>query len=206
MALSRVSSGITTSFTGSYVAGDLLVIHAINTGGAATPLLPTGYTSISSATSSFGMAAFYKFATSASETFPTITNRTASSWAIYRGAAATPFVGTVGANGVSSTVTYSGLTIQNPNVDWVLTFGAANTSAGALGSHPSTKTTLVVEDIASNYEVAIFDSNGPVTSFSFNTKPLSASTSWLTKTTELVAGPDVPVGPATPTNLFFEMF
>ncbi|HEY8992864.1 MAG TPA: hypothetical protein VIM37_03385 [Candidatus Microsaccharimonas sp.] len=205
MALSRISSGSTASFGGSYVTGDLLVIHAVDTTSSAIPLTPSGYTQISSVQQSannFAMAAFYKFATSAAETYPTITNTTAASWTIYRGAAATPFVSIGGQSGTSATISYSGIvSFVNPGVDWVVTFGASNKNTGAVGSHPPTGTTLVVEASASTYEAAIFDTGAPVASYGFNTKPLAASTNWLTKTAELVASTAT-----VPKNLFFTMF
>lgn len=209
MALSRIASGSTGSFTGSYQAGDLIVIHAVDTISSSIPLTPSGYTSISSGSqsaNSFAMAAFYKFATSSAETYPTITNATASSWVIYRGAAATPFVAIGGQSGTGTSISYSGIaTFQNPGADWVVTFGASSNNLGAVGSHPPTNTSLVTEASASNYEVAIFDTGVPVSTYGFNSKTLAASTNWLTKTTELVAGAVV-TPPATPTNAFFPMF
>ena len=207
MAITRISSGATSSFSGSYVAGDLIVIHAVDTTTSAIPLTPSGYTQISSgqqSANSFAMAAFYKFATSSSETYPTISNGTAASWVIYRGVAATPFVAIGGQSGTGTSISYSGIvTFQNPGADWVVTFGAASTNVGAVGGHPPNSTALVVEAIASNYEAAIFDTGVAVSTYGFNSKTLSASTNWLTKTAELVAGA---AAPATPTNLFFTMF
>lgn len=207
MALSRISSGITNSFSGSYTAGDLIVIHAVDTSAATLPLPPTGYTQISSAQQSangFAMAAFYKFATSASEPYPTITNATASSWAIYRGAAATPFVSIGGQSGTSNTIAYSGIvTFQNPGADWVVLFGAAKTNLGAVGAHPPTNASLVVNASSSTYEAAIFDTGAAVSSYGYNSKTLSASTNWLTKTSELVAGATATPPPA---DSFFTMF
>ncbi|MDB5160497.1 MAG: hypothetical protein JWO99_760 [Candidatus Saccharibacteria bacterium] len=209
MAISRISSGSTGSFSGSYVTGDLIVIHAVDTGSSAIPLTPSGYTQISSVAQSannFAMAAFYKFATSASETYPTITSAVASSWVIYRGVAATPFVSIGGQSGTSNSIAYSGIvTYQNPGQDWVVTFGASSNNLGGVGTHPPTNTTLIVEASASNYEAAIFDSGAPLSTYGFNSKTLTASTNWLTKTAELVAGTGTPP-PTTPTDLFFVMF
>lgn len=152
------------------------------------------------------MSAFYKFATSSAETYPSITNVTASSWVIYRGVATTPFVAIGGQSGTGTSISYSGIaSFQNPGADWVITFGAASSDAGAVGAHPPTNTTLVVEATASNYEAAIFDTNMPVSTYGFNSKTLPASTHWLTKTTELVASATV-TPPASPSNAFFSMF
>jgi len=209
MAISRISSDSTPSFSGSYVAGDLIVIHAVDTDTSAIPLTPSGYTQISSgqqSANSFAMAAFYKFATSSSETYPTITNETASSWVIYRGAADIPFVAVGGQSGTGTSIAYSGIvTFQNPGADWVVTFGAGRTNVGSIATHAPNSTALVVAASASNYEAAIFDTGVAVSTYGYNSKTLTASTNWLTKTAELVAGAVV-VPPATPTNLFFTMF
>jgi hypothetical protein len=58
--------------------------------------------------------------------------------------------------------------------------------------------TLATEVKSGSDDNAIFDSNGPLSSYSFNTKTLDASISWITKTIELVAATA-----STPTNLFF---
>lgn len=209
MALSRIASGSTGSFSGSYQAGDLIVIHAVDTASSNIPLTPSGYSAISSGSQSangFAMAAFYMFATSSAETYPVITNTTASSWVIYRGAASTPFVSIGGQSGTSNSIAYSGIvTFQNPGADWVVTFGASTNNLGGVGTHPPTNTTLAANASASNYEAAIFDTGATVSTYGYNSKTLSVSTHWLTKTTELVAGADV-TPPASPTNAFFSMF
>lgn len=196
MALSRISSGAGGAFTGSYATGDLPVILAYNNSSTTIPSTPTGYTQLTSASNSSGgataMAVFYKVATSGSETYPTITNATSSSWAIYTGQAATPFVQTSGQTSVggSATISYSGIAaFQNPAADWVLCFGCCNASSALTGSHPPTATTLVsgTEVSGSGVDIAIFDTNAAVSSYSFNSKTLSAAVGWMTKTTELVA-------------------
>lgn len=187
MALSRITQGLAGSFTAGYAVGDLIVILSANLSAATVPSTPSGYTLLTSATqaASSALAVFWKVATSTSETYPTITNSSDSVYAIYRGQHATPFVGTGGqsSSGASTTISYSGIaSFANPANDWVLTFAVSTVNGGAMPSFPPTAQTLVQN--SSNF-LAIFDSNSAVSSYSFNSKTLSAASITMTKTTEL---------------------
>lgn len=148
----------------------------------------------------------WKIAASGSETFPTIANATEHVWVIYRGtASASVFVQAAGqaSASASTTISYSGIVAyQNPGSDWVLTVGVSNNQLAGIGSAPPTGMTLPTNGEASGagFDIAIFDSNGPLSSYTFNNKTLPFSSNWITKTAELVAGAS---GGGTPTNLFF---
>lgn len=198
-AVTRITQGLSGSFNAGYAVDDLIVILAANFSGSTIPSTPAGYTQLTSAQQSAdnnAMAIFYKKATSTSETYPTITNATDSIYAIYRGQnKTTPFVQTGGqssAAGGATTISWSGIaSFQNAGNDWVITFGTSSVNGGNLPSHPPTNQGLVQN--SSNF-LAIFDSNGAVSSYSFNSKTLDASSVWMTKTTELQLGASAPVG------------
>ncbi|MDE1867958.1 MAG: hypothetical protein KGI08_09660 [Thaumarchaeota archaeon] len=197
--MSRITSGPSGSFNSGYAVGDLIVILAFNNAATTIPSTPSGYTQLTSATNSSSgstaMAVFWKVATSTSETYPSITNATQSVYVIYRAQQATPFVQTGGQTsvGASSTITYSGIaTFQNPGYDLVLAFSCCNASSAATGSNPPTNMSLVpgTEISGAGYDIAIFDTNAPVSSYSLNNKTLGASVAWMTKTAELQATPN----------------
>lgn len=196
MPLNRVTSGNNSSFNSGYAVGDLLVILAYNKTSTTIPSTPVGYTLLTSATNSSSgstaMAVFYKVALLTTEVYPVIVNADSTVYAIYTIQAATPLVQTGGqaSSGLSSTISYSGIvSYQNPGVDWVITFACGNASSAAIGSHPANNMTLVTngENSGSGFDIAIFDSNGPLSSYSFNSKTLGAAVAWMTKTVELVA-------------------
>lgn len=193
--ISRIYSGNNGAFGGSYKAGDLIIIVAFNSTNSTIPTTPSGYAQLTSGQQSAdgcAMAVFYKIATSGSETYPTISNSTSSVYAIYRGVnASTPFVQTAGqsSSGSSTTIAYSGIvSFQNPAVDWVLTFAVAHSNGGNLGSHPATNQYLPTNGEYSDTldDVCIFDSNGALSSYSYNTKTLDAAVVWISKTVEMV--------------------
>ena len=195
MAISRVASsfgstaGTSISFGGSYQAGDTAFVVAYNNATGTVPSLPGGWSSVTSV-SSGGQAlnVGYKILpTGSGETSGTWTNATEMMYVIYRGLAATPFSNAGGQTGSSNQVAYSGIvTFGNPSVDWVMLVAVSTSNSGNLASHPPTSSTLVTGD-APSYEVALFDTNGPVASYSFNQKTLDGSVAWMTKTIELVA-------------------
>lgn len=193
--ISRISAGNNGAFSGSYQAGDLIIIVAFNSALANVPTQPAGYSTLTSGQQSAdgcAMAVFYKFATSGSETYPTISNSTSSVYAIYRGVnTTTPFVQTAGqaSSSASATIAYSGIaSFQNPASDWVLTISVAHSNSGNLGSHPATNQYLPTNGEYSDTldNVCIFDSNGVLSSYSYNTKTLDAAVVWISKTIELV--------------------
>jgi hypothetical protein len=193
MAISRQTSGNgaagSVTFTGTWAAGDLIVLNLMNSASTTVPSIPTGYTSVTSGTEATGGSALrlvYKYAVGG-DTVPTFTNTTSVAYAIYTGInATTPFVQTAGQAASSSTMSSSGIvTYASPGNDWVIITATGKGITGNIGSHPPTSMTLVTEYKSGSDDNCIFDSNTPLSSYSFNNQTLSASVSWITKTTEL---------------------
>lgn len=208
MSLSRVTgcfgsiAGTSISFASGYVAGDAIFILAFNQSSGTVPSLPAGWTSVSSvAFNGCAMNIGVKIAASGSETSGTWTNATQVAYVIYQGNAATPYANVGGQTGTSSSISYSGIaSFGSPGNDWVICFAAASSNSGNMTAVPPTSTSIVTGNAGTGFEIDIFDTNAAVSSYSFNTKTLGASVTWLTKTVELVAATG---GGSTPTNLFF---
>lgn len=207
MAISRVASGNgaagTAALSGTWVAGDLIVLVLGNSANA-TPPIPTGYTSDAAgldSTNALGIRVVHKYAVGG-DTMPTVSNCTSISWAIYRGVnATTPFVQAAGQSGTTATISASGIvTYQSPS-DWVVIAAFAKGITGNVGSHPHTNMVLVTEYKTGSDDNVLTDSNTPLSSYAFNSKTLDAAVPWFTKTFELVAATSG--GGGTPTNLFF---
>lgn len=174
------------------VVDDLLFLVLQNTANSNVPGTPSGYTSLTSgqdSTNGFAMRIVYKFATSTSEAVPSFTDVTSVSMAIYRGVdPTTPFSGTGGQSGSTSTISYSGIASYNQaGSSWVITAATVKGITGNAGSVPPNNTTLVTEYKSGSDDNAIMDSNGVLAAYSFNSKTLAATLPWLTKTTELRA-------------------
>jgi hypothetical protein len=207
VAISRQASGNgaagSAAFAGTWVAGDVIVLNLMNSAGTTVPNTPTGYTPLTSGTEATGGSAerlVWKYA-AGGDTMPSFTNTTSVAWAIYTGInATTPLVQAAGQAGSSSSMSSSGITAyQSPGNDWVIVTATGKGITGNIGSHPPTSMTLVTEYKSGSDDNAIFDSNTPLSSYSFNSKTLDASVSWITKTAEL----QYLAGGSTPTNLFF---
>lgn len=193
MAISRQTQGNgaagSAAFSGSWVAGDVIVLNLMNSASTTVPSTPSGYTSITSGTEATGGTAerlVYKYA-AGGDTMPSFTNTTSVAWAIYTGInATTPFVQTAGQAASSNSMSSSGIaTFANPGNDWVIIGATGKPITGNIGSHPPTSMTMVTEYKSGSDNNALFDSNAPLSSYSFNSKTLDASVSWITKTTEL---------------------
>lgn len=195
MALARVTGCFgsapsnTIGFAGGYAVGDSIFILAFNHSGSTVPTLPAGWSSVSSvSTGTWAMNIGHKKAVSTSDTSGTWTNATDISYVIYTGTATIAYSNVGGQAGTSSTIAYSGIgTFGNPSHDWVICFAAASSNAGNMTAAPPTSTSIVTGNAGAAFEICIFDTNGPVSSYSFNTKTLGASVTWMTKTVELVA-------------------
>lgn len=204
MAISRITAGASSTnsvtYSGSYAAGDIIVVQAINTSTSVLPTVPSGYTlvaNVSDSTDSMAMSIFWILATSSSMTGITISNCTVASWAIYRGAnTTTPFTNPSGQSGSGTSISYSGIATMTQSggagTSWVLVFSGANHSTSQLYNAIPTATSLIV--LTSNYyvgppayEVDMFDTNTTASSYSFNNKTLAVTTPWFTKTAELNA-------------------
>jgi hypothetical protein len=207
VAISRQASGNgaagSVALSGTWGAGDLIILNLMNSAGTTAPNTPTGYTSATSGTEATGGSSerlVWKYAVGG-DTMPSFTNTTSVAWVIYTGInATTPLVQIAGQAASSSSMSSSGVVAyQSPGNDWVVIAATGKGITGNIGSHPPTSMTLVTEYKSGSDDNAIFDSNTPLSSYSFNSKTLDASVSWITKTAEL----QYLAGGSTPTNLFF---
>lgn len=206
----RVTS-ITDANTGtasvSCAVGDVIVLLLLNSANSSVPATPTGYSNPSTViagqdgTNGFAMRVVYKVATSTVETIPSVSTCTSIVASVYSGvSAATPLSNVLGQAGTSATISYSGVVSFPSPTDWVITVGVSGSISGNIGLHPPNSTSLVAEYKAGSDDAAIMDSNGPLSSYSFNSKTLDASIGWITKTFVLNAGTS---SGSTATNLFF---
>lgn len=209
MAIARVGATNNGTIPSGTASGNFILIAAFNSSSTTIPTTPSGWSSATSATNSssatISMNVIWKAATG-SDTYPTITNATSSVCCTWSGVnTSAPLVQIAGqsSSGSTTSISYSGIvTYQHAGVDWVITVGCGTPITSAIGSHPATSMTLPTngEYSTGSDDVAIFDSNGALSSYSFNTKTLSAAATSMTKTLELVASTT-----STPTNLFFYM-
>lgn len=193
MAISRVSS-TTDANTGAATLtnsiGDFILLVGLNTGSSTTPLVPTGFSDFATAmtgqdsTHGFALRGCGRFATAANETLPSVTNCTSLVAVVYSGVDTTNKVSNVlGQAGTGSSLSWSGV-VSYPDAGsaWVGTLAVANSTAGNIGSVPPTSNTLVAEYKSGSDDVAVYDSNGPLSAYSFNSKTEAASVNWITKT------------------------
>ncbi|MEO5950294.1 MAG: hypothetical protein ABIQ04_02490 [Candidatus Saccharimonadales bacterium] len=188
----RSSSGggsVGTTTLGTNYSGDLIRLVLVNFSGSTTPLLPAGYIdtgSASDSTNAFSMRVVRKVSTG-SESFPTFSGVTHLGYIVYSGIdAATQITNVLGQAGSSTTASYSGVTTYpDPGVDWV----GLDYVGKVLGGTPTAPTSATsVVDNNSGGRIVMFDSNGPLSSYSFNTKPVSVTSPWITKTYVIMGG------------------
>ncbi len=193
------ASGSTT--LGINYNGDLIRLVLVNFSGSTTPGIPSGYTDVGSAsdsTNGFAMRAVKKVSTG-SESFPAFTNVTHLGYIVYSGIdAVNQITNVLGQAGSGVSASYSGVvSYPNPGIDWVGLDYIGKTAGGT----PTAPTSAVsVVDASTGGRIVLFDSNGPLASYSFNSKAISVTSPWITKTYVIRAGTS---GGNTPTNLFF---
>lgn len=159
------ATGTTTPVIPTHQAGDLLVLWMFRDGAALAPALPSGWTQAASGTgTNVGWLLAYRVATASGTSGGGATAATSVITHVYRPTAGYVLsVGAaVGGSGVSTTVTYPALTLQDTSgVSWVATFGGHRSTNTALETAPSglvaRSTVLDATD-----EAAGFDTNGGV--------------------------------------------
>lgn len=174
------NNGSTDTFAVNPAAGDLIIVFAHRDGSTVAPTLATGFTSAGSSGANTNSAILGAKVAAGTETGPgTWLNATSVSWAIYRHVSA---LGTaVAAGAQSATMSYTGLTLGvTDGTSWVAGFGGHRSATNVGAVNPGT---LVAQ--ASANDVAVFDTNGGVTSFATGTASVSATSGWRTYTVEL---------------------
>lgn len=192
MAISYVgaASAAATSLTlPTHQAGDLLLLFAYRSGSTSPPTIPSGWTAISQGGNNNNSAVLaYRLAAGAGTASGTWTNATHISSTAYRSSTGTLEVGAEGADGGSSdTLTYSGLTLQDPdNSSWVAAF-SAHRQATNVETVPTGMTNRT--STATSGESAAHDTNGTVTTWTAQTVVVSPSSGgtqgWRTAVVEI---------------------
>lgn len=206
-ARSSSGGGVAGSVSlGTNYNGDLIELVLVNFTNSTVPSIPTGYTDCGSAndsTNGFAMRIVRKVS-SGSESMPSLTNTTHLCYVVYQGIDATNQISNVlgqASTTANTSASYSGVvSYPDPGVDWVGTVYIGKNSAGV----PTAPTSMsaVVNDTSGGY-IQVWDSNAALSSYSFNSKAISASSAWITKTYVIRAGSSGGPGAGTPTNLFF---
>lgn len=187
------SSSITIPGSGSYAAGDLMVMWAFNSTSTTAPTIPSGWTQtspsgVNSGTLCAGSCA-WKVAASGSETSGTWTNATEMCCQIYRGqATSAPMVNAGAQTGTSATVNYSGIvTMTGPGTSWVVRF-VGMTSINNSPQTPPTGYTNRSDIDGVVAEAAGHDTNGAVSTCSFQSVNTGGTAgNYVSKTVELLA-------------------
>lgn len=166
---------------------DVLLIYAFRDGNATAPSLPTGWTSLGTATATSTSARVgWKLATSSSETSGTWTNATGTMVHVYRGVDPTNGFGTLTTNsGTASPSTYgatTGLTKARMGNSWLVAFqGHRSVDTTTLTTAP-TGYTLVITALGATSDMVSFDTNGCIDEgFASNTvAPGGTASGWIT--------------------------
>lgn len=167
MAITRIgtSSVEATSITlpGSPQPGDLMIIFAFRTALVA-PTLPTGWTSLNTASAgaSSQTTGYRIFVTG--DTSSTWTNATGLVCMIYRGTSTsqTPVVASGNSTATSANVTYTTIASVTGQNNWVVAMAATKTTTSTLET-PPTNLTNETDTVGAATEYAGHDSNGGFT-------------------------------------------
>jgi hypothetical protein len=183
------AAGTNTATAPAHQAGDLMLVCATRNASTVAPTLPAGFINvgtISGTTNS--MRVGYKICTSTSDSTGTWTNATETVVHIYRPTAGriAEIGAAVGTTGTVTPASYAGLTLVGPSgTSWVACFGQAKGNATTIEG-PPTGTTLRQDDIQTG-ELASFDTNGTVSSWSTTTVAYTGTaTTWKTFTVEIM--------------------
>lgn len=185
---------------GTNYAGDLIVLTLVNFSSSVVPAIPTGYTDVTSGQDSangFAMRVVRKLSTG-NESLPSLTNTTHLTAVVYQGVdAVNQITNVLGQSGSGTSASYSGVVGYPSADDWTITIYVGKNASGV----PTAPNNMgFTEMMSSGGRIAHFDSDGPLSSYSFNSKAISVSTPWITKTMVLRAGSSG--GPSGPTEIW----
>lgn len=166
MSISFIGSatGTTSVVLPAHIAGDLIALWAFTDGTATIATNPRNQWRTGAAANSCAGVIGWKIATSNAETSGTWTNATRMLAVVYRGTNALSLGGVVLTTGVSATVSYSAVTMQNPyGTSWVAAFVGHRSTDTTLSTHPPTGMSLRVSSSTTS-DMAAFDTGGVVSS------------------------------------------
>lgn len=193
MAISRISAHSAQAASVSITTptiGDLILVFAHRDGSTTAPSLPAGFTNIASGGANTNSARIgYKISTGTETSTGTWTNATSVCAGIYRGCDPnTPIGGWTAQGGTvanGANMTYPALTMfRTDNSSWAVGLGAGRAVTDCGTNAPSGMGTR-----SSATDVAIFDTNATVTSWSAQTATVTATATqgYRTYTVELLA-------------------
>lgn len=193
MALSPIgaASGTNTATMPAHQSGDLLIVLAQRTVSSTAPTVVAGWTAIGTNTANtMGWRAAYKVAASSSEVVGTWTNAEQLIVLVYRGAIS-PYIGALafntGAGG--GTINFSALALGAADGSrWVIGFAGARTGSSGIEAAPAGMT-LRSNAVGGSNELAAFDTNGGVTSWSSVNGGDASTANWKTLVVEIIGDP-----------------
>jgi hypothetical protein len=168
----------------THASGDVIVLFCHRDGSTTAPTLPSGYNRITNSGGNTNSARIgYKIADGTETDTGTCTNATSVAFDILRGQTNGPIGARAPGGASSNSMSYSALTmLRADGTSWVIGFGA-HCSATDVGTNvPSGMTPR-----SSATDVAVFDTNGAVSSWSAQTAGVNATFGWRTYTVEILA-------------------
>jgi len=184
------AAGTTVTIPSGHQAGDLLLMWAFDATATTIATVPSGWTSLGSGTGTLCAGLIgWRVAGSSAETSGTWTSATHLVCNVYRGQATnkTPVSTPSQQTGTGTSVSYSGVApMKAPGTSWLAFFAGISTSDTALESPPTGTTNRA--DVASSGEVASFDTNGAVFTYTFNSVAAGGTSgNWITRPVEIFA-------------------
>lgn len=188
------ATGTTTVTIPTHQAGDLLIAHAYRDGNTTAPTLPSGWNSISNAgngnTNSSRLA--YRIATGPGTASGTWTNGTGLEIRVYRpetGNRFLPPLTTTQATGATSSIQYPALAFSGQA--WIAAFAGHRSVNTTLENAPTGMVQRATR-VDTVCEIAGFDTNGPVSSWSLQAVALGGTASgWMSRILAIQEAADI---------------
>lgn len=198
------ATGTNTATMPSHQTGDLILVAAFRIGSSTAPSLPAGFTDVLSGGNATAPAISirigYKIAASGSETVGTWTNATSLEVHVFRGQSPSPIGDSARTFGTTSNISYASLTLVDSSGNSIVAaFGVANSTTSTV-ENPPTGMTLRTSGIVGTEEVAGFDTNGGVTSWTSKNVALGASMRSVGAVVEIKAPPSVTISASVTTT------
>jgi hypothetical protein len=181
------AKGTNTATAPAHQVGDLMLVVATRNASNTAPSLPAGFSNIGTSTGNTNaMRAGWKYCLTTSDATGTWTTATETIVAIYRPTAGRAIgIGAFAfAAGSSATASYTGITLQDAGGNsWVALFGQTKTQSVGINTAPTGFTPR--QDELGTGELAFFDTNGGVSSFTTKTQAITSGV-WKTFSVEIL--------------------
>lgn len=182
--IGQASAASNTVTLPTHQTGDLILVSVYRGADPVLPVVPSGYTTISSGgVTNNAHSCGYKIATSSSETSGTWTNGELITVQIYRGASGCGAFSVGSGNG---DLTYPAFNLNDlSGKSWVSCLAGIRSAVTALES-PPTGTTLR-SNLVGTWEIASFDTNGGVSTWPLRTVPAVTAVRYRTVVVEILS-------------------